>query len=384
MGVALYFDPPSHHFLGDRLFDRGFAGHCGDEILAPYAYLKEFLNARGVAVHTADNLPSAPENVKKFYVSAGVLCNYRRLARRQDVVLSALFVMECPTVDPGLYRELNHAQHSFKRVYSWSDSGSLEPYVGGPLHCLPMRWPQSFDSVHEEIWRRTDRCFLVMLNGNKLPRHRTACRELYSERLNAVDYFSRTGDIDLYGNGWEGPPMLVGPAHLPFCKVPVPGTVQRIQRHIANLRHRLRPDSRLKAARKVYRGFAKSKAEVLGRYKFALCFENSILKGWLTEKIFDCFFAGTVPVYWGAPDIAESVPSGCFIDMRRFQTHAELRSFLKSVSDLELREYKENARAFLASPRYRPFTKQTFAEMFGRIIEEDSGVKLREIGAAVV
>jgi hypothetical protein len=70
--------------------------------------------------------------------------------------------------------------------------------------------------------------------------------------------------------------------------------------------------------------------------------------------------------------------------MRRFQTHAELRSFLKSVSDRELRDYKENARAFLASPRYRPFTKQTFAEMFSSIIEEDSGVKLREIGAAVV
>ena len=53
-----------------------------------------------------------------------------------------------------------------------------------------------------------------------------------------------------------------------------------------------------------WRGPARSKSETLGRYTFALCFENMVLKGWITEKIFDCFYSGTVPIYLGAPDLS--------------------------------------------------------------------------------
>jgi alpha(1,3/1,4) fucosyltransferase len=376
--VALFFDPPSHHFLGDKLFDRAFAGNAGDQILEPYAHLKDFLNARGIPVHTADYLPSSPDGVRNIYVSAGVLTNYRRLAARSDIVLSGFFAMECPTVDPMMYRELGRAQHAFKRVFSWSDSASLEPFVGGPLRCLPLKWPQSFNAVHEHVWNRGDRGFLVMLNGNKLPRHNSPCRELYSERLRAVEYFSRTDDIDLYGNGWDTVPYRVGPWHVPgtFGTVPMPRAGQLIARQLAAWRQRIVPDPRLVAARKVYRGFASSKSDTLGRYKFSLCFENSVLKGWITEKIFDCFFAGTVPVYWGAPDIEDHVPADCFIDKRRFEDYAELRAHLKALTEKDLQAYRENARAFIGSPRFEPFTKQAFAELFRRMIEEDTGMAL--------
>jgi len=202
--VELYIDPPTHHFLKDRLFDPTFAPQLGDQFLAPYAYLKEFFETRGVAVHTADFLGAQPDGALKVYVSLGRWSEYRKLAGRPDVILSAFLAMETPVVEPALYRELKHAQHLFRRVYSWSDSASLEPFVGGPLQCLPMRWPQSFESVHEKIWARSGRKFLVMMNANKVPRYRTPCRELYTERMKAVEYFGRTGDIDLYGRGWDG------------------------------------------------------------------------------------------------------------------------------------------------------------------------------------
>lgn len=376
--IALYFEPPSHHFYGDKLFDRNCASTAGDEILEPYAHLKDFLNARGIPVHTADRLPSDPDGARNVYVSAGVLANYRRLAARSDVVLSAFFAMECPTVDPMMYRELNRAQHSFRRVYSWSDSASLEPFVGGPLRCLPLKWPQSFNAVHERVWNGTDRAFLVMLNSNKLPRHDSPCRDLYSERVRAIEYFSRTGDMDLYGNGWDKPTYRVGPWHVPgtFGTIRMPGTVQIVSRTLVACWQRIVPEPRLVAARKVYKGFARSKAETLGKYTFSLCFENSVLKGWITEKIFDCFFAGTIPIYWGAPDIQDHVPSNCFIDKRQFKDYADLKSHLKSLTERDLRTYKENARAFIESPRFQPFTKQAFAELFGRMIEEDTGVAL--------
>ena len=119
-----------------------------------------------------------------------------------------------------------------------------------------------------------------------------------------------------------------------------------------------------------------NKGETLGKYTFALCFENQILKGWITEKIFDCLFCGTIPVYWGAPDIEDVIPEECFIDMRRFAGYAELRSYLKSLSAAEVRAYREQARAFLESPRFQPYTKQAFAGLIGRIVEKDAGVRL--------
>jgi hypothetical protein len=175
--------------------------------------------------------------------------------------------------------------------------------------------------------------------------------------------------------------MRVGRPYVPgtFGTVPMPGAIQKLQRTFTGYRHRFFPDPRLVAARRVYRGFAATKAEVLGRYKFALCFENSILKGWVTEKLFDCFFAGTVPVYWGAPDIEECVPPDCFIDMRRFKDYVDLKKYLKSLTGPDIAAYKESAREFLESVRFQPFTKAAFAELFTRMIEEDAGLRLGNV-----
>ena len=41
------------------------------------------------------------------------------------------------------------------------------------------------------------------------------------------------------------------------------------------------------------------KIEWLKSYKFNICFENGSHPGYLTEKLFDAFLAGCVPIYWG-------------------------------------------------------------------------------------
>jgi alpha(1,3/1,4) fucosyltransferase len=367
--VILNIDPPTHHFLRNRLFVANNSYLNGDDMHAPYACLRDYLQSRGVEVRTADYLRSEERGVRNIYVSMGMLSNYRKLAWREDTVLSAFFAMECPIVEPSLYRALRQVQRHFKRVFTWSDSPSLERFVGEPLRCEPFCWPQSFESIHEEIWSRSDRKFLVMINANKLPR--LYWQELYTERLRALEFFSRTREIDLYGKGWDEPPYRTGKTYLPY-------TFRRIQRAMSSKWQRFRPDPLLQAARSAYRGPAKSKAETLGQYTFALCFENSILKGWITEKLFDCFLAGTVPIYWGAPDIENYVPEECFIDFRRFEGFEDLRGFLKSLRQSEIQAYRENGREYLNSPKFRPFTKQSFNEIFCRIIEEDAGIQIRQ------
>ena len=188
--VTLYIDPPSHHFLQDQLFNPEFASKNGDQILAPYVQLRDFFGARGISVRTADYLPDQAGEDHYVYVSMGIQKNYRKLARRSDITLSAFFAMECPIVEPSIYRDLSKAQHYFKRIFSWSDGDSLAPFLNGPLRCESFRWPQSFNTVHEEIWKQSNRKFLVMINANKLPR--VYWNELYTERLRAIEFFLAT------------------------------------------------------------------------------------------------------------------------------------------------------------------------------------------------
>jgi len=193
--VALYIEPSSHHFLKDKLFIVNDGRRNGDWINVPFAHVRDFFAARGISVQTADYLPEQETRVQKIYISMGWLNNYRAIARRSDIVLSAVFAMECPIVDPGLYRELGRAQRFFRRVFSWSDSQSLRHFVRKPLCLEHFCWPQSFDDVHAEIWHRADRKFLVMINSNRLPL--VYWNELYTERLRAIDFLARTGEIDM-------------------------------------------------------------------------------------------------------------------------------------------------------------------------------------------
>ncbi len=366
-GLAIYLDPPSHHFLQDRLFIVEDGRLTGDRLNAPYAYLREFFNARGIPVRTADYLPPSDYDIQKIYVSFGMRHNYQNMLHRKDVIPCAFFAMECPIVEPAMYRAFPDLHKVFRRIFSWSDSQSLERFVGQSVPCEHFCWPQSFDDVHEDIWRRTDRKFLVMINANKLPR--IYWQELYTERLRAVEFFSRTGEIDLFGKGWDAPPF-------PMTRIWTPYTFRRLYYTLKRAWSRLRPDPLLQAAQCVYRGTTPAKSQTLGQYTFALCFENMILKGWITEKIFDCFFAGTIPIYWGAPDIEEYVPAECFIDMRKFSGYPELRLFLKSLNDTEVQTYREAAREYLRSQRFWSFSKRAFAELFVRMIEEDTGIRV--------
>lgn len=55
------------------------------------------------------------------------------------------------------------------------------------------------------------------------------------------------------------------------------------------------------------RGFnpIESKEEALNDYMFSITIENDSYETYWSEKILDCFATGTIPIYYGAPDIGE-------------------------------------------------------------------------------
>lgn len=52
--------------------------------------------------------------------------------------------------------------------------------------------------------------------------------------------------------------------------------------------------------------FNNNKIQYLRNFKFNICPENSNSKGYVTEKIFDSFLAGCIPIYWGSEGDVES------------------------------------------------------------------------------
>jgi len=75
-----------------------------------------------------------------------------------------------------------------------------------------------------------------------------------------------------------------------------------------------------------------TKRAVIGTYKFAVAFENSIAVDYVTEKFFQPLMAGSVPVYLGAPNVADFAPGEhSYIDASQFSGPRELAEYLLAL-----------------------------------------------------
>jgi hypothetical protein len=57
--------------------------------------------------------------------------------------------------------------------------------------------------------------------------------------------------------------------------------------------------------------------QVFREYKFVISFENQLQPGYITEKIAHPLLAHAIPIYLGAPDIADHFNAARFIDVQR-------------------------------------------------------------------
>lgn len=116
---------------------------------------------------------------------------------------------------------------------------------------------------------------------------------------------------------------------------------------------------------------ASPKLQVLRNYKFVLTFENSacpryhissgyIAPGYITEKIFGVFAAGSVPVYLGPENIEDYIPKNCFINYRDFHSPQELYNYLTQMPKETYNEYLKNIQEYLSSPRALVFSPEAF------------------------
>lgn len=76
---------------------------------------------------------------------------------------------------------------------------------------------------------------------------------------------------------------------------------------------------------------SKTKIETIARHKFCFVMENSIEADYVTEKIYDAFLAGTVPIYLGAPNVDKFVPENSYIDASAFASASDLAAYLQHL-----------------------------------------------------
>lgn len=319
---AVFIDPSSNHFLDDRLFDLDNHHLNRDGTLVPFAALRDHLNKQGIPVHTADKLRDGSERREiNHYWSLGLTDGYQSFVHDDSVRLRGFILFEPPIVQPKMYKALPQLTANFEEVFIHNVLGDGYSLKGvEQVRLRKLYWPQPYGDVLPEFWSRKHRLNkLVMIAGNHNPRFRKP--EFYSERIKAVARLSKCNGIDLFGRGWEqwwSRQSLCWPYW-----------------------------QNRKSIMSSYRGACTSKLEVLSKYRFSLCFENMPMTGYVTEKLFDCFYAGTVPIYWGAPDIDKLVPSEAYIDMRKFHSFDDMFDRVQELSDREWVNMREAARDFL-------------------------------------
>jgi len=194
---------------------------------------------------------------------------------------------------------------------------------------------------------------VVMCGSNRSIRGWYPKKNLYSERVKTIRWFERNAPdvFALYGKKWNMsgrlPTRFGGFIHsiekrLPFKYCPFPS----------------------------WKGVILDKQEILRDSRFSIVYENiSGLKGYITEKIFDAFVAGNVPVYWGAEDIEEYIPKECFIDRRSFVNHEQLYNFLKDMPEKQYINYQKNIKNFIVNQSEK-FSCKKFAETISfKIVE---------------
>jgi len=358
--LQIVFDTATRTFQNNQIFDPQHAAKFPGAIT--WAVFSDHAKKRGWEIMTSDVY------LKKLVHSPVTLCISEMVTPFTKRVLATgavPFIIlggESPNVAWDFYHNMGRYARPYRHAFLFRGAGAR---VKAPTRFHPLYWPNTYCDPEPALeWNK--RQFLAMIVGNKqrllvneqkpLKSMRRFAKklvwaylhftdplfrfeDLYHRRIDAICYFAGVAGFSLFGTGWDQ------------------------QRSLGNTEwqiiQRLRPTS------------VEDKSDTLRHFRFALCFENCVFPGYVTEKVFDCFLSGCVPIYLGAPDIAEFIPKESFIDFREFGNYVELERFLREMSEVDFQKYIGAARDFLVSSDFDKFTVDYFVNDILNVIEQE-------------
>jgi len=350
MRDVIAIDASDRQFYGNQLFEQSNAGFYPG--LGSIISFKKIAENAGFQVITADLAGQLGIDPRRIMVISSERLNFSKMLAGRGGLLSALICFETPSFAWHFYHNLDRISSDFRHVFLFP--GAAPRLRRSKAHFHPQLFPQPFRQIQEsgrKPWE--ERKFAAMVHYNRVrriikPGHIIAAfndpdlrGELYSERRKAIRYFSGRDGFHLYGGGWDK--LIFGVSYGDY-----------------------------RAGLKCYQGKCQNKIDTLSDYRFSICYENAIFPGYITEKIFDCFYAGCIPVYLGAPDVQDYIPRECFIDKRQFKTYRELDRYLLNIDKKGFSDYHRAIDNFLRSEQFLPFYQETFARDLLNAVKECS------------
>jgi len=166
---------------------------------------------------------------------------------------------------------------------------------------------------------------------------------LHDKRLELIQFFLEKEELTIYGGGWDD-----------LRNLPYYWRRRLLRRNIAAS----------------YMGICKNKKETISKFKFALCLENIESSGYITEKIVDCFVAGTVPIYLGGEDISTHFPNDSFINLRNFSSFDKMAHCMNQIDESRAREMVESGRNFLRLHSAKLNSHEGFSSSIMELVEK--------------
>jgi hypothetical protein len=284
-----------------------------DNCVKPFHDLREELNKIGYTIKAIKNISDIKEDFE-YVVAFNILPSFIRIAKRYPSSKLAAFLWEPPIKSYSLNFD-SKLHSSFSKIFTWDDNLVDNKFF------LKLYYPQPSLEMISDVVPFEKRKFCTLINRNQLSHHPL---ELTTERLNTILFFEdKPGKFDFYGTGWDA------------------------------------------ARYKNYKGTVQKKTDCLKNYKFCICYENTRdTDGYISEKIFDCFVSGCIPVYWGSRNIEQYIPKNCYIKREDFNSINELYCYLESLSEEVFNEYIKNIKLFLESDRAYLFSIDNFIKIF--------------------
>ena len=114
---------------------------------------------------------------------------------------------------------------------------------------------------------------------------------------------------------------------------------------------------------------ANNKLETLRKYQFSLVFEPTTGKfNSICEKIFDPMLSGTIPIYYGQPNLID-IPPDTYIRIEKTVTPLDIVEIVKRISQERIKNYRDNIYKFLISKSANKYRFETFAQFIVDIIK---------------
>jgi len=82
-----------------------------------------------------------------------------------------------------------------------------------------------------------------------------------------------------------------------------------------------------------------NKITALKDYRFSIVVENEKIDNWFTEKLIDCLITGTIPIYWGCPNIGDYFDTRGFIIVDSIEDLIIKKNILNETTYSEMLPY---------------------------------------------